>query len=281
MKFIGAHVSIAKGVQNAPINAAKIGANAFAMFTRNQRQWNARPYTEKNIREFKQNIKNLGFDPKYILPHASYLINLCSPDKNKLELSRKAFIDEIKRAERLGLKFLNVHPGAHLNRIPISECINLMVESIEIALDNSKNITIVLEITAGEGSVYGYRFEQIAAVINKIKDKNRIGVCLDTCHMFVSGYDIRDYNLYEKAMDEFNRIIGISNLKGMHLNDSKHPLESRKDRHESIGKGFIGLEAFKCIMHDRRTDNMPLILETPNNTIWKQEIELLRSFLNY
>ncbi len=278
MKFIGAHVSIAKGVQNAPINAAKIRAKAFAMFTKNQRQWNAKPYTDKNIEEFKQNIKNLGFDPEYILPHASYLINLCSPDKNKLELSRKTFVEEIKRVEQLGLKFLNVHPGAHLNRITIPKCINLMSKSIEIALKNSKNVTVVLEITAGEGTVYGYRFEHLASIINKVKDKNRIGVCLDTCHMFAAGYDIRDSNSYAKAMDEFDKIIGVSYLKGMHLNDSKHPLGSRKDRHESIGKGFIGLEAFKCIVQDKRTDNIPLILETPNNSIWKQEIELLYSF---
>ncbi len=280
MKFIGAHVSIAKGVQNAPINAAKIKANAFAMFTRNQRQWNAKPYTERNIQEFKQNIKNLGFDPEYILPHASYLINLCSPDRNKLELSRKAFVDEVKRVEQLGLKFLNVHPGAHLNRITIPECINLMTESIEIALDSSRDITVVLEITAGEGTVYGYRFEQLASIIDKIKDKKRIGVCLDTCHMFAAGYDIRSSNSYEKTMEEFDKIIGIGYLKGMHLNDSKHPLGSRKDRHESIGKGFIGLEAFKCIVQDKRTDNIPLILETPNKAIWKQEIELLRSFIH-
>ncbi len=280
MKFIGAHVSIAKGVQNAPINAAEIKANAFAMFTKNQRQWNAKPYTEKNIQEFKQNIKNLGFDPEYILPHASYLINLCSPDRNKLELSRKALVDEIRRVEQLGLKFLNVHPGAHLNRITIPECINLMAESIEIALDSSRDITMVLEITAGEGTVYGYRFEQLALVIDKIKDKKRIGVCLDTCHMFASGYDIRNSNSYEKVMEEFDKIIDISYLKGMHLNDSKHPLGSRKDRHESIGKGFIGLDAFKCIIKDKRTDNIPLILETPNRSLWKDEIEILRSFIH-
>jgi len=279
MKFIGAHVSIAKGVQNAPINAAKIGANAFAMFTRNQRQWNAKPYTDKSVEEFKQNVRNFGFDTKHILPHASYLINLCSPDKNKLYLSREAFIDEIKRVEQLGLKFLNVHPGAHLNRISISECIDLMVESIEIALEASKNVTVVLEITAGEGTVYGYRFEQLASIIDKVKDKSRIGVCLDTCHMFAAGYNIRNYDSYRNTMNEFDKIIGTNYLKGMHLNDSKHPLGSRKDRHESIGKGFIGLDAFKFIMKDPRTDNIPLILETPKNEIWKEEIELLRKFL--
>ncbi len=279
MKFIGAHVSIAKGVQNAPINAAKINASAFAMFTKNQRQWNAKPYTNENIDKFKQNVKNLGFDAKYILPHASYLINLCSPDKDKFELSRKTFVDEVKRVEQLGLKFLNVHPGAHLNKITIQECINLMAENIEMALENSKSVTVVLEITAGEGTVFGYRFEQLALIIEKIKNKNRIGVCLDTCHMFAAGYDIRDSYSYAKTMDEFEKIISSSYLKGIHLNDSKHPLGSRKDRHESIGKGFIGLEAFKCIIQDKRTDGIPMILETPNRKIWKQEIELLRSFV--
>jgi len=279
MKYIGAHVSIAGGVQNAPINAAKINANAFALFTRNQRQWKAKPYTENNIKEFKINLKNFEFKKEYILPHASYLINLCSPDKKKLELSRNALIEELSRVKNLGLKYLNIHPGAHLNKITIHDCINIMVESIEMAMERVRDVIIVLEITAGEGSVYGYRFEQLASIIEKIKDKKRVGVCLDTCHMFSAGYDIRNENSYEKTMEEFGKTIGFRYLKGMHLNDSKNDIGSRKDRHESIGKGFIGLNAFSAIIHDKRTDNIPLILETPSNTLWKKEIEILRSFL--
>ncbi|AEA33853.1 deoxyribonuclease IV [Hippea maritima] len=279
MKFVGAHVSIAGGVQNALLNAKRINANAFALFTRNQRRWEAKPYTEKNIAFFKKNLKDFGFDEKYILPHASYLINLCSPKKDTLEKSRKSFIEELNRVKQLGLKYLNVHPGAHLNKLSLKESISLMAESINLALDSIGDITIVLEITAGEGTVVGYRFEHLAGIIEQVKDKKRIGVCLDTCHMFAAGYDIRDEDSYEKTMAEFDSTVGFSYLKGMHLNDSKHPLGSRKDRHESIGKGFIGLDAFKFIMKDPRTDNIPLILETPNTSLWSKEIELLRSFV--
>ncbi len=280
MKFLGAHVSIAGGVENAPINANRIGANAFALFTRNQRQWNAKPYTAENIEKFNKNLKKFSFEKDKILPHASYLINLCSPDKKKLELSRKAFVEEMGRVKELGLKFLNVHPGAHLNRMTENECVELMVESIELALERVKDVVVVLEITAGEGTVYGHRFEQLAKIIEKMKTKDRVGVCLDTCHMFAAGYDLRDEKSYNKTMEEFEKVVGFGYLVGMHLNDSKHPIGSRKDRHESIGKGFIGLDAFRLIMEDKRTDNIPLILETPDNTIWNKEIELLRNFIN-
>ena len=280
MKFLGAHVSIAGGVENAPINASKIGANAFALFTRNQRQWNAKPYTLENIEKFNNNLRSLSFERDKILPHASYLINLCSPEKNKLEMSRKAFIEEMDRVRQLGLKFLNVHPGAHLNRITENECIELMVESIELALEQVKDVVVVLEITAGEGTVYGHNFEQLAKIIEKIKVKERVGVCLDTCHMFAAGYDLRDEKSYDKTIDEFDKIVGLRYLKGMHLNDSKYPIGSRKDRHESIGKGYIGLDGFRAIIEDPRTNNIPLILETPNNILWKKEIQLLRKFVN-
>ncbi len=279
MKFLGAHVSIAGGVENAPINANRIGANAFALFTRNQRQWNAKPYTKSNIDKFNQNIKELSFEMDKILPHASYLINLCSPDTEKLKLSRKAFLEEMGRVKELGLKYLNVHPGAHLNKITENECVELMVESIELALEQVEDVVVVLEITAGEGTVYGHKFEQLAEIIGKIKRKDRVGVCLDTCHMFAAGYDIRDEKSYSNTMEEFGKVVGFRYLKGMHLNDSKHPIGSRKDRHESIGRGFIGLDAFKLIIEDDRTDNIPLILETPDNSIWDKEIRLLRKFI--
>ncbi len=279
MKFLGAHVSIAGGVENAPINANRIGANAFALFTRNQRQWNAKPYTKSNIDKFNRNIKKLSFEMDKILPHASYLINLCSPDTEKLKLSRKAFLEEMGRVKELGLKYLNVHPGAHLNRITENECVELMVESIELALEQVEGVVVMLEITAGEGTVYGHKFEQLAEIIGKIKRKDRVGVCLDTCHMFAAGYDIRDEKSYSNTMEEFGKVVGFRYLKGMHLNDSKYPIGSRKDRHESIGRGFIGLDAFKLIIEDDRTDNIPLILETPDNSIWDKEIRLLRKFI--
>ncbi len=279
MKFIGAHVSIAGGVQNAPKNAKEIGANAFALFTRNQRQWHAKPYSEKNIKEFKRNLKEFNFNIDYVLPHASYLINLCSPDREMLERSRNAFIEELNRTKQLGLKYLNVHPGAHKNKLTLKESIKLMVESIEIGMERVEDVTIVIELTAGEGSVIGYRFEHIAEIIDGVENKNRIGVCLDTCHMFAAGYNITDEHSFNNTMAEFDKVIGLKYLKGMHLNDSKHPLGSRKDRHENLGKGHIGLEAFRLIVNDRRTNYMPLILETPNNENWAQEIKLLRSLI--
>lgn len=277
MKYIGAHVSISGGVENAPVNAASIGAKAFAMFTKNQLRWQGPPLTGKNISSFKKNCRQNMFDARYILPHDTYLINLGHPDPKALEKSQHAFIDEMKRCEALGLKYLNFHPGSHLNKIDLATCLERISRSIDMALEQSSGVTAVIENTAGQGSNVGFRFEHLARIIQHVQDKTRIGVCIDTCHLFTSGYDIKTEKTFEDTFKEFDSIVGIHFLKGMHLNDSKKNCGSRVDRHESVGKGSLGLEPFRFIMNDSRFDNMPLILETPDNSIWNQEIKLLYS----
>lgn len=276
MKFIGAHVSAAGGVENAPLNAMSIGANAFSLFTKNQRQWNAKPLEEQTISKFKQNLEISQILPEHVLPHDSYLINLGHPKKDNRIKSLNAFLDEIHRVNQLGLKLLNFHPGSHLNEISRNECLENISECLNMALNQTNNVTLVIENTAGQGSNLGFRFEDLAFLIDSSIDKDRIGVCIDTCHLFASGYDIRDPLQYEKTMREFDTVVGLKYLKAMHLNDSKNPLGSRKDRHESIGKGSIGLDGFKNIMKDPISDNIPLILETIDDTIWPQEIKLLK-----
>jgi deoxyribonuclease-4 len=292
-KYVGAHVSASGGVENAPLNAQKIGAKAFALFTKNQRQWSAKPLSKQSIDEFKINLKKSGIAPEHVLPHDSYLINLGHPEADKLKKSQDAFIDELNRASELGLKLLNFHPGSHLVKIPKKapnyqelvekaeyECLDVIANSINLAIDATKgsDVVLVIENTAGQGTNLGYKFEHLAYLIDKCKDKSRIGVCIDTCHMFTAGYDIRDSASYEKTWDNFDKIIGFKYLKGMHINDSKAAFGSRVDRHHSLGLGEIGLEAFKLIMNDERMDNIPLILETIDETIWDKEIELLYSF---
>lgn len=279
-KFVGAHTSASGGVFNAVYNAQKIGAKAFALFTKNQKRWDAKPLETKVIDEFKKAISDAKILPKHILPHDSYLINLGHPDEQKLIKSRMAFIDELERCEQLGLDRLNFHPGSHLKEITEDECITKISESINIALDRTTGVTAVIENTAGQGSNLGYTFEHLARIIDKVEDKSRVGVCIDTCHMFVAGYDIRTRETYDKTWDDFENIVGFEYLMGMHINDSKPPLGSKKDRHHSLGEGEIGLDAFRFIMNDERMDNIPLVLETIDSSIWKQEIELLYSFVN-
>ena len=292
-KFVGAHVSASGGVYNAPLNAMEIGAKAFALFTKNQRQWVAKPLDAETIEKFQENLQKSGILPKHVLPHDSYLINLGHPETEKLEKSRTAFIDELERCAQLGLDRLNFHPGSHLAKVskkekenpeimqPIEDkCLDTIAESINIALDKTSGVSAVIENTAGQGSNLGWKFEHIAHIIDKVEDKSRVGVCIDTCHMFTAGYDIRTREAYDKTWGEFDRIIGREYLMGMHLNDSKPPLGSHVDRHHSLGKGEIGLDAFRFIMNDERMDDIPLILETIDETIWKQEIELLYSFEN-
>ena len=274
MKYIGAHVSASGGVENAPVNAHEIGANAFALFTKNQRQWVSKPLTEDSIRLFKENCKLYGFQPEYILPHDSYLINLGHPEEEGLEKSRAAFLDEMQRCELLGLKLLNFHPGSHLNKIPVEDGLSLIAESINIALDKTKGVTAVIENTAGQGSNLGNEFWQLRYIIDRVEDKSRIGVCLDTCHTFTAGYDLLDD--YEAVFREFDEVVGFHYLRGMHLNDSKKELGSRVDRHDSIGKGLIGFPFFEKLMRDSRFDNMPLILETIDEALWPEEIAWLR-----
>ena len=278
-KRIGAHVSITGGIENAPYNAREIGAKAFALFTKNQRRWTAKDLEEKNILEFKRRIEEIGIESKYILPHDSYLINLGNADEEKRNQSFEAFVDEMKRCNELGLLYLNMHPGSHLKEISEEQSMDLIIDCINKAHELVPNVTVVLEITAGQGSNLGYTFEQLAYIINGTINKNRIGVCLDTCHMFAAGYDIRTKDSYTKTMNNFEEIVGFKYLKGVHLNDSMVPLASKKDRHESIGKGELGLEFFELLMNDERFDDIPIVLETIDETIWKNEIEYLYSLI--
>ena len=279
MKFVGAHVSTAGGVFNAPLNAERIGARAFALFTKNQRQWKAKPLTGDDVGKFKENLERVGIDPKHVLPHDSYLINLGNPYPEKRRRSLEAFIDEIERCYLLGLKYLNFHPGSHLGKMSEEECLEVIADSINEAIYRTKDVVLVIENTAGQGSNVGYRFEHLARIIELVEDKSRIGVCLDTCHMFAAGYDIRTKEEYERTMREFGEVVGFKYLKGMHLNDAKSELGSRVDRHHSIGKGNIGIDAFRFIMNDERLNDIPLILETVDPSIWKEEIELLYSLI--
>ncbi len=278
MKYVGAHVSSSGGVWNAPINAHEIGAKGFAMFTKNQKRWDAKPLDGKTIDKFKSKMEEFGYDANMVLPHDSYLINLGHPETEKEQKSLNAFIDELKRVEQLGLKYLNFHPGSHLKKISEKECLEKIAKNLNIALQKTDSAIAVIETTAGQGSNLGYKFEHLATLIDLVEDKERIGVCIDTAHIFAAGYDIRTKESYNKTMDEFDRIVGFEYLKGMHLNDSKAKFESRVDRHHSLGKGEIGLDAFRFIMNDKRIDNIPLILETIDPTIWADEIELLYSF---
>ncbi|KAB4815945.1 deoxyribonuclease IV [Bacteroides thetaiotaomicron] len=275
MKYIGAHVSASGGVEFAPVNAHESGANAFALFTKNQRQWVSKPLTEENIRLFKENCTKYNFQTDYILPHDSYLINLGHPEEEGLEKSRAAFLDEMQRCEQLGLKLLNFHPGSHLNKISVEDCLALIAESINLTLEKTKGVTAVIENTAGQGSNLGSEFWQLRYIIDRVNDKSRVGICLDTCHTYTAGYDI--VNDYDKVFDEFEKEVGFEYLRGMHLNDSKKELGSHVDRHDNIGQGLTGSAFFERLMKDSRFDNMPLILETPDESKWAEEIAWLRS----
>lgn len=280
MKYIGAHVSASGGVENAPLNASEIGANAFALFTKNQRQWVSPPLTAKSIATFKENCGKLGYLPEMILPHDSYLINLGHPEEEPLAKSREAFLDEMQRCELLGLKLLNFHPGSHLQKTEVSKCLTTIAESINYVLERTSGVTAVIENTAGQGSNLGHVFEQVAEIISQVEDKSRVGVCIDTCHTFTAGYDLRVREEYERTWKKFGDIIGFGYLRGIHLNDSKKELGSRVDRHDNIGKGLIGIDLFKMIMQDARFNRIPIILETPDETLWAEEIRLLRTFEN-
>lgn len=277
MKYIGAHVSASGGLANAVIRAAEINATAFALFTKNQRQWHAAPLTEKSITEFRNACEKYHFTASQILPHDSYLINLGHPVAEALEKSRQAFIDELSRCQQLGLTLLNFHPGSHLQQITEEACLARIAESINIALDKTAGVTAVIENTAGQGSNLGFRFEQLAAIIDGVEDKSRVGVCIDTCHAFAAGYDLRSVAACEETFASFDKIVGLRYLRGMHLNDAKSGFASHVDRHHSLGEGNIGHTAFRWIMQDNRFDNIPLILETINPDIWAEEIAWLRA----
>lgn len=275
MKYIGAHVSASGGVENAPLNAHAIGAKAFALFTRNQRQWKSAPLSEKSISLFKEQCEKFGYEAKHILPHDSYLINLGHPDPEGLQKSRDAFLDEMQRCEQLGLDRLNFHPGSHLNAISVDDCLARIAESINWTLEQTTGVCAVIENTAGQGTNLGFTFEQIAAIIDQVEDKSRVGVCIDTAHTLASGYDIKTEQGFTDTFRHFDEVIGFSYLRGMHINDSKKDLATRVDRHDSIGKGVMGLTMFKMLMADPRFDDIPLILETPDESIWAEEISFL------
>ncbi len=280
MKYVGAHTSASGGVTNAVLNAQSIGAKAFALFTKNQKRWDAKPLDTKTIDSFKEALHGSGILPRHVLPHDSYLINLGHPEDEKREKSMEAFLDEVQRCSLLGLDRLNFHPGSHLKQISEDECMARISEAMNITLDKTSGVTLVLENTAGQGSNLGWKFEHLAQIIDKVEDKSRVGVCIDTCHMFTAGYDIRTREAYDITMAQFENIVGFGYLKGMHINDSKPDLGSHVDRHESLGKGKIGLDAFRFIMNDERMDDIPLILETIDETIWADEIKLLYSFVD-
>ncbi len=289
-KYVGAHVSASGGVENAPLNAKAIGAKAFALFTKNQRQWRAKPLTEESIEAFRKNLQEAGISPRHVLPHDSYLINLGAPEEEKLLKSREAFVDELQRCEALGLDKLNFHPGSHLVKISKKDpeyerkldeaerrCLDRIAESMNRAVEATPDskVKLVIENTAGQGSNLGYRFEHLAYLIDLVEAKERVGVCLDTCHTFTAGYDLRTPEAYENTMRAFGEIVGFDYLEGMHLNDSKPPLGSRVDRHHSLGKGELGWEPFRLIMNDSRMDEIPLILETIDEELWPEEIRTL------
>ncbi|OOZ80809.1 deoxyribonuclease IV [Solemya velum gill symbiont] len=278
MKYVGAHVSAQGGVENAPLNAMEIGAKAFALFTKNQRQWKAKPLTQESIDAFKKNLKLADIKPEHVLPHDSYLINLGHPEQEALQKSRDAFVDEMERCMQLGLPLLNFHPGSHLKKISEDESLARVAESINIALETTSGVTAVIETTAGQGTNLGYSFEHLGTIIEQIDDKSRVGVCIDTCHIFTAGYDLRTTEACDETFSQFDEIVGFNYLLGMHLNDSKPDLGARVDRHQSLGAGKIGWTAFEYIMQDARFDDIPLVLETIDPSIWKDEILALYQF---
>ncbi len=276
MKYIGAHVSASGGVSHAPENAHAIGATAFALFTKNQRQWNAAPLTEEEIATFQARCAAYGYGAGQILPHNSYLINLGSPEAGKRAQSLASFIDEMRRCAQLGIDRLNFHPGSHLKQISPTECLHLIAEGVNQAIAAVPNVCAVLENTAGQGSNLGYTFEQLAEIIAQVTDPSRVGVCIDTCHAHQAGYDLSTPAGYNEMMEVFAETVGLQYLRGMHLNDAIHPAGSKKDRHAPLGDGTIGWATFETLVQDPRTDGIPLILETPEPERWPDEIARLK-----
>ena len=278
MLYIGSHTSIAGGLENAAIEAKALGATAFGMFTKNQRQWASRPITEEESLKFKEKLKELGFSKDQVLPHDSYLINLGNPDDLKRRQSLDAFIDELQRVQTLGLDKLNFHPGSHVNKIDRKGSLALVAEALDEALSSTQGVRPIIETTAGQGSNLGSSFEEIAELLSLSKFPGRLGVCIDTCHIFAAGYDLRSEEAFHKTFEEFGRIVGFDKLEGMHLNDAKIGLGSHLDRHESLGKGQIGIESFIRIAQDPRFRDIPLILETIDSSLWSTEIALLQEY---
>lgn len=280
MKYVGAHVSVKGGVEQAPLNANNIGAKAFALFTGSSSRWSSKKIEEEQAKLFKSRCDEFGYKPELILPHDNFLINLGSPDSKKLAMSRKSFLDEMQRCEQLGLTMLNFHPGSHVNLMTEEECLSRIAESLNLILAKTQGVTAVIENTAGQGSNLGHRFEHLAEIIRQVEDKSRIGVCIDTCHAYSAGYDLATEEGYAETWREFDRVVGAEYLRGIHLNDDKRELGSRIDRHASLRQGTLGDAFFARFMNDSRFDSMPIILETPDEEIWKDEIAWLYSLEN-
>lgn len=280
---VGAHVSAAGGVQNSPVNARAIGAGAFALFTRNQRRWDSPPYSDETVTLFRDALEDAGYTRDQVLPHAGYLINLGSPDEEVRRKSILGLTDELARTVALGLGLLNFHPGTSKGTLNeeetcrrIAHGIDTVLEAVDDPRDEPANL--VLENTAGQGNNMGATFEQLARIIAASTHPERLAVCIDTCHAFAAGFDIRTAAGWDALMADLDRIIGLDRLAGVHLNDSLGELGSRKDRHRHIGEGEIGTAGFQAIMRDTRLDGLPLILETPEEERWAEEIALLHSF---
>jgi deoxyribonuclease-4 len=276
MKYIGAHVSAAGGVEFAPARAHEIGATAFALFTKNQRQWHSPALSAASIEKFNAACKQYGYGGGQILPHDSYLINLGHPSEPELEKSRTAFIDEMRRCEQLGIDRLNFHPGSTLGGISVEECLDRIAESINLALAKTSGVVAVIENTAGQGSGVGHRFDHLARIIDGVNDKSRVGVCIDTCHAYTSGYDLRTATACEETFAEFSQAVGFKYLMGLHLNDTLKSRGSHVDRHAPLGEGELGWECFRYLMRSPHFNNMPLILETPDESRWPAEIAALK-----
>ncbi|MGC8764156.1 MAG: deoxyribonuclease IV [Acidobacteriota bacterium] len=276
-KLVGAHVSIAGGVEQAPLNAAAIGARTFALFVKNQRQWTAPPLSGDQAGAFRARCAEKGFDLSTLLPHDGYLINLGNPDPEGLRRSREAFLDEMRRCEALGLRLLNFHPGSHLKKTDPETCLKTIAQSVRLALSETSSVEAVFECTAGQGGYLGSTFEELARLLELTGMPERTGVCLDTCHLYAAGYDIATAEGFRKVLEEFDRLVGMERLRGWHLNDCKGKLGSHLDRHAPLGEGELGLEPFGLLMNDPRFDGIPLILETPEEDRWEREIALLYS----
>lgn len=271
MRFIGPHVSAAGSPAAAIANALSVGATGFALFVKNQRQWVGKPLPEADATAFAAAMAAAPYTACQVLPHAGYLINLANPDPKKHAKSMASFLDELHRCEVLGLDRLNLHPGSHLNQLSPEAACDRVAESINRALTETQGVTVVIENTAGQGAYLGAKPSELGRILSGVEDKTRIGFCLDTAHTFAAGYDIRTPDGWNAFLDEVDAAVGLHRLRGLHLNDSKGALGSHLDRHESLGKGFLGWELFETIARDPRMDGIPLILETPDDTLWPEE----------
>ena len=283
-------MSIAGGVEQAVLRGHSIGCQTIQLFTKNNNQWHGKPLTGEGIEKFKKERQEKQINP--ILSHDAYLINLASPNPEVYKKSLDAFTDEIIRAEQLGIDFLVMHPGAHLGKGE-EWALKRIAETIGVALEKGTApffgvkkgavpLRVLLEITAGQGTNVGYTFEHLAAILEFVDRPDRMGVCMDTCHLFAAGYDIRTAEGYQDVMKQFDNIVGIEQIYAFHLNDSKKGFGSRVDRHAHIGQGAIGLEGFRALLNDPRFEKIPMVLETPKGPDLKEDVmnlEVLRGLI--